>query len=360
MQGYPFPGGGHPGAPETRRLCDLLAGRAQAHAGSLAALAAVAETHGVAPLLRERVLAGACGDAAPALRDAALRDAALEARRNGRLREAIAALAGAGVPSLLFKGTALAHTHYPRPELRPRDDTDLLVRPRHAAAAGTVLARLGLAAVPAVEGSRIMRQRLYRARDGDGVLHNLDLHWAVSNSARARSFEPHPLLARSRELPVLAPGARVPCDEDALLLACLHLDAHHASAVRLIWLWDVHLLLGGMSAKARRRAAEAACARGIAGACAWVIADTRAAFDTSVEGLEPVLAAARARRPSPLRAAAWLRELRHLESNRARAAWLAQHLFPPPESLRRPGERAPVWWLYLRRLLRGPRHLLGR
>jgi len=39
----------------------------------------------------------------------------------------VAALGAAGVRVVLFKGAALAYTHYPAPHLRVRADTDLLV-----------------------------------------------------------------------------------------------------------------------------------------------------------------------------------------------------------------------------------------
>ena len=76
------------------------------------------------------------------------------------------ALATAGVPALVFKGAALAHSHYRRPELRGRDDADLLAAPEHVDAADRVLRAQGYEAAPGNEGALIMRQRLYRRQAG--------------------------------------------------------------------------------------------------------------------------------------------------------------------------------------------------
>lgn len=346
-----------------QRLSAALRGDGPAGAATLAALLDPAGPEGVAPLLRERLLELLPANSAQArtLRDLALREAALELRRNMQVRVVLDALAAAGVPALVFKGTALAHSHYPRPELRPRDDTDLLVDPRHLEAAAGVLHALGFEPVPGVEGALIMRQRLYRRRDGDGVLHNVDLHWAVSNSARAAALAPRALLARARPLPALGAHAAAPCDVDALLLACLHLDAHHAGDVRLMWLEDVHLLVADMDLCARVGAADRAAMTGLAGACAWVLAAARDALGTPLDGFQILAEAGPVRAPSPHRAAGWLRDLEALPDTRTRAAWLVQHAFPPAAFMRSGGrDDTPLWRLYLARALRGLAHLSRR
>ncbi len=47
--------------------------------------------------------------------------------RERELVAVLAALAEAGVETLLLKGTPLAYTHYPEPALRTRCDTDVLI-----------------------------------------------------------------------------------------------------------------------------------------------------------------------------------------------------------------------------------------
>ena len=55
-------------------------------------------------------------------------EALIEPFRREEVVRVLAALAAAGVPALVFKGTALAYTRYPDPALRPRLDTDLFIR----------------------------------------------------------------------------------------------------------------------------------------------------------------------------------------------------------------------------------------
>jgi hypothetical protein len=204
-----------------------------------------------------------------------------------------------------------------------------------------------------------MRQRLYRRRDDDGVLHNVDLHWAISNSARERCFSARTLMARAVPVAALGPHARAPVPVDALLIACLHLDAHHPGEARLIWLYDVHLLVQRLGAGERRTAAAAAAATGLAPACAWVLALARERLGTPMQGLEPLAAAAPLRRPSSRRVWQWLRALRELPDTATRLAWLAQHARLPPDPLRRDQGR-PLPVRHLLRLLRGVRHLASR
>lgn len=60
-----------------------------------------------------------------------------------QLGQALAALNAAGVPVLLLKGAALAHTLYAHPAGRPFRDLDLLIRPGQTTAAFATLRQLG-------------------------------------------------------------------------------------------------------------------------------------------------------------------------------------------------------------------------
>src|SRR4051812_38011046 len=82
----------------------------------------VVDTHGMLPIIYaySRI---------PALRESAIREAAVEALRLADLRAVLAALASRGVHPLIVKGTALAYSIYDAPELRPRGDTDVLIDP---------------------------------------------------------------------------------------------------------------------------------------------------------------------------------------------------------------------------------------
>ena len=53
----------------------------------------------------------------------------LDLARVAELKQLLRALARGGVLPLLLKGAHLAYSHYARPYLRPKSDTDLLVPP---------------------------------------------------------------------------------------------------------------------------------------------------------------------------------------------------------------------------------------
>ena len=346
------------------RLCTTLTGNAPLTAVEFRILESIAGRHSLRALLRDRTFArcaqhGHVADPdGTALTDTALREAALETQRNASLVDIIEALALAGVPALIFKGTALAHSHYPRPELRERADTDLAVDRAHLPTAGCVLERLGFRAMAANEGSLIMRQRLYRRRDTHGLLHNIDLHWAISNSARTARLGVRDLIARSVALTALGTHARMPDAIDALLIACAHLDAHHVGDVRLVWLYDIHLIIDKMPLAIRVDATRRAIAYDLVPACGWVLAALARTLDSSLAGFEPLTAHDNIAPPGARRASQWRRELVALADNRTRLIWLSQHMIADTQFLRSSANaNTPLWRLHLARLLRGITHL---
>src|SRR5262245_40825590 len=92
-----------------------------------------AAAHRVRPLLAWRLhqsgeLAQWPATIRTALTDAARGEAAVDVVRRQELGRLLDAFARAGIPVVVLKGAALACSTYPEPWLRPREDTDLLVR----------------------------------------------------------------------------------------------------------------------------------------------------------------------------------------------------------------------------------------
>ena len=195
--------------------------------------------------------------------------AAIDAARERELRAGLAALAGAGARPILIKGAALAHTHYPRPEMRPRDDTDVIISSTSRDAAARALTSLGYQRPSEVDGELTTAQFHFDKRDRFGILHAFDVHWRISNVrvfADALSYEE---LARDAvPIPSLGPHAWGPSPRHALLLACVHRVAHHADTRDLLWLYDIHLLARGDNAAECSAFAALASARGMREVCA--------------------------------------------------------------------------------------------
>jgi hypothetical protein len=226
------------------------------------------------PLVRHRLESIPGASAWPvALRETLHRAARMRAAADMLLEReliaALAALAEAGIGSLLLKGAALAYTHYAEPHLRTRCDTDVLIRPADRIGARQALERLGYERRNEIDGTLVSYQECHTKRDG-AVRHVIDLHWQVNNRqvfAQALRFDE--VRARSVPVPPLGPAARALCPTDALLLACMHRAAHLGASGtegdRLLWLYDIHLLATAMTSAigriSRGCASRTTCAR---------------------------------------------------------------------------------------------------
>ncbi len=203
--------------------------------------------------------------------------AALDAAREPELRSVIAALAD--VRPVLIKGAGLAYSHYWRSELRPREDTDLLISGADKARVTDVLESLGYEQTTEVDGELVTGQFHFQRRDRCGVRHALDVHWTISNVrvfAEALSYQE--IIAASAVLPRLGSGARVPCPVHSLLIACVHRVAHHGDTDQLLWLFDIHLLARSLTAEERDQFTTLVTARRLRAVAAKGLASAAAAF----------------------------------------------------------------------------------
>lgn len=335
-----------------------------------------ARSHGVLPLIAER--AADPRVACPSrLREALQAEARTELTadllQEHELRSVVGAFKRAAVPVLMMKGADLAYSCYGRSDLRPRSDSDLLVRPSNRQDAGAVLESLGYERVPQSGGDLLMYQEPFRLRRGDVDLHVVDLHWRVMNPQRfGASFDFDELFSSAENRPRLAPDARGIDRVHALLLACVHRVAHHFDNDRLIWIHDLHVLAAEMTADAWRTFTQLAEKRTVQGACLRSLEAAIETFRTPVpaEILIDLKQGSRSERGNELFLASGKRhaervlsDLRGVGSWRNRGRLLRQHLFPSARYMRdvyAPSSVAPLWFLYLRRILRGSRRWLSR
>jgi hypothetical protein len=218
------------------------------------------EQNGLAPLVYAR---SPDWPIRASLRGAAIRAAAGETSRLSDVRTVLAAFEANGIRVLIIKGTGLAYDIYPSPELRPRGDTDLLIAKSDLDAVRTIMHGLGYTS-PLTSGDTLaVRQQSFT---GGG--HVYDVHWDVANSPIVRDALPFAeLLGRAIPVPRIASNALAPSHVDALLLACIHRVVHHHDIVRLIWLYDIHLLREAMSSEEHARFWRFAAERRIVKIC---------------------------------------------------------------------------------------------
>ena len=331
---------------------------------------------GMLPLVADR-LTGRTG--VPARLLALLRKRADEAVatdlvREAELKELVAALDAAAVPAVFMKGSHLAYSHYPRPDLRPRIDTDVLIAADARARVDALLARRGYERSSKVTGELVTGQSFYVKRRDGVVVHALDVHWKVSTPlvfANVLSYDE--LMAGAVALPRLGGTARGPSDVHALLIACVHRVAHHQdSVVRLKWLYDVDLIARGLDdggwkafvALAVERKVAAVCRRSLERATEWF--RTRVPEHVARElriadaGAREVTAGYLTARPQ---AGALVDDLRTLGTWRQRGRLVRENLFPPADYMRRvyaPSSTMPLPALYVWRFLRGATKWLTR
>lgn len=313
--------------------------------------------HGVLPLLLH----------ATAPSDSERHHAALELAHRRELMNVLDGLAALGVKALLLKGAALAHTLYPEPWLRPRSDTDLLIPEAERQRVFDLLERQGYRRADSAGGESASAEASFRK---EGAALPLDVHWRTSNSPLlAPMFGFGELSARAMPVAALGPHARGLGVVDAVLLAATHRAAHYQMPLyvdgrprrgdRLIWLYDLHLLVPRLTPAHVSELARHAECHGVAGLCLDALRVTHDAFGTALpQALMDALERAAAR-PEPSmvflrggRRRLLLAEVRALRNWRERWHLLREHAFPPGDYMLRKYGTQRRWLLpalYLRR-----------
>jgi putative nucleotidyltransferase-like protein len=203
----------------------------------------------------------------------------IETARERELRQVLSALAVAGVRPVLLKGAALSRTHYPRPELRPRTDTDVMIPAPARDATAAALTAIGYQRVTEADGALTTGQFHLHKYDASGLFHALDVHCRISNvRAFADVLSYAELVRDARPLASLGPHAWGPSPVHALMIACVHRVAHHGNTDSLLWLLDVSLLAHSLEPDEREYFSELAGARGVRTVCRDTLMLADAAF----------------------------------------------------------------------------------
>jgi len=340
----------------------------------MAGLIGQAEVHGVLALLH-----GCAGRSGwpPALldelRSRAIQRAIWELGHQQVLSQTLAALAGIGVQPVMIKGTALAYSLYADPALRARGDTDLIIPGDVKERVHQVLTELGFERRPGMTGEFVSYQASYTRDDPMSGVHTLDLHWKINNSELlSRLFTYDELRRDAQPLPRLCPQALATSRVHAVLLACMHRATHrhnpyyvngtaHHDPDRLIWLHDIHLLAGELTAAERAQVAwlagekglRAVCLEGMRHAQKFLGTAGAAALMASMNTPGPVEPAARYLGGGKLRQQ-WM-DFWALRSVSRRLRWLQETTLPPRAYMegRYADSKASLASLYVRRMLAG-------
>lgn len=215
------------------------------------AVLALAQDHGVLPLLRRALTDNGQMGAAPA----EVRQSLDESRRahsfftltmTAELFRLSDRLAAAGIDAVVVKGPVLAAQAFGDPALRQFSDLDLLVRHRDVLRAAQVMQDAGFASeiwLDAAAEGRIPGQYLFTRAVSHAIV---ELH-----TERTLRYFPRPLpleLFFARRAPVPLDGRMVPAlsPEHTLVFICVHGSKHFWE--RLMWVADVAALVTRHSA----------------------------------------------------------------------------------------------------------------
>lgn len=312
--------------------------------GSGTALLATADAFEVSELLHHHLSGDERSHGWPAAvrRELAQRAHASAARQlvcAAEIADVLQLLARRGVRPILFKGAALGHVVYDSAALRPHTDTDLFVRRSEVDTVRQVLAERGYSEPSMTPGELVFCQFQMVKTDRLGIQHVFDVHWKISTQALfADVLTYDEVHGESVPIEALGPHARGTGWVHGLLLACIHPVMHHRDLERLIWLYDIHLLVTRRPVIDWRPFSVLAAAKGVAGICARQLSLSAECFHTPVPADVLVsLSAASDGEPSaqylqPRRR--WHRELlwnvRALDRWRDRVRLLREVLFPAP------------------------------
>jgi hypothetical protein len=164
---------------------------------------------------------------------------AREMDRLVELRRVFAALETAQIPSLVYKGSALAFLDYPEPWRRDRHDTDILIRDCDIQLIKRIFEQLGYEKLLSSDEGVLSNQ--FAMLKGE---HVFDVHWRLSNRPLFRDlFSFTELQARSREIASIQKGVQTLSTVDAFIVACLHPVMHHHGQEHDDWTEDLFWLL---------------------------------------------------------------------------------------------------------------------
>ena len=211
-------------AEDRRRISELAAGHLDWDQ-----IAAVAYTHGVAPLIyRSLAHSGAIclvpSKTAQTLERAYYGNAASNLHLYSELRKVLVSLRQRKVETIVLKGAALAEMVYPHSTLRPMSDVDILVRKNNVAEAEATLMNMGYR-VDADAKQQRLKEHYHLVFTKPGHT-NIELHWHVKRPSGPFRIDIDALWQRCQPVKIAGIDALLFSPEDLLLYLCQHFWKH--------------------------------------------------------------------------------------------------------------------------------------
>lgn len=190
---------------------------------------------------------------------------------NESTQKSLELLADHQIPVLLLKGTAVAFKYYDDSSLRTRCDTDLFIREQDRDRVAELLAANNYAIHGYERRHYVSKQFIAGLNGNSPAATTFDIHWKLSNRTLFNNILQFDECWEMRQ-PVkqLGESAFTLLPTQLLLHACIHRIAHgrNSDRNRLIWLYDIHLIITSFSEIEFDAFLEMAKARAIGTLCA--------------------------------------------------------------------------------------------
>lgn len=261
---------------------------------------------------------------------------------------------------LLFKGSALAHSLYEEPWLRPRTDNDVLIDKAEFGQYKAILQKLGYQQLLAIDGKYVSYQSTFVKTLTNDVKHIIDVHWRISNrQLLANCLSLQELLSSATQLNENIP---IPNSVHNLLIAAIHRIGHHAHEERIIWLYDMHLLCATLDQQQWRQLLDIAKQKGLINMLHEALITCQKLLATNIpqEILEQIQSLLEQPEPSAFflqrNLPEWkyfLHDLKGLDSPIKKLQLIKEHILPNPQYMMAHMNEKNLLAAYIKRFING-------
>ncbi len=247
---------------------------------------------------------------------------------------------------VILKGAVMAYHYYPQPHHRPMVDVDILIAENTGEIIRKLLVENGFDLVSSNAGEIVLTQFSCTKMLSHCLTLHLDIHSKLFNRPGMHDLLDYDeIRAEARRITVYSQEFLVPSACHCLIHACLHLMAHHENSRRLIWLYDIKLILEKFTEIDREQLLAFTHSKRIAiviltaiNACNTVFPLGRVALNSELErqsndqaeNAHPATRLLHKHSPATLLLSDW-GQIKGMEN---RLKWLKEHLFPKPEYIR--------------------------
>ena len=155
---------------------------------------------------------------------------------------------------VLLKGIIMSHCYYEHPHLRPMDDIDLVIQADSVESVQSRLMAQGFELPNSSFGNMVMNQFIMTGKRPGGSTIAIDIHTRLFNRPGMNDLLSYDeILSSARQIMIADQTALAPSTEHCLIHAALHLMAHHQNSRKLIWLYDIWLLIQSLEKEETER-----------------------------------------------------------------------------------------------------------